>query len=346
MREKSLSPGTVAHAKSAALKYVRLAAGLAVSVLFGWLALRDVDYREVARIVQQVDLEWLAVGVLLLAVGTAAKASRWRLLFGAAGAVRWVDLLSAMLIGFLVNTVLPARLGEVARVYLVSRHAQVEPAHTVSTIVVERVLDVLTLLIFLAVVMLLLPLPSFVRQSALTLGLGSLLVFGVMIGLALRADHGLSLFAIPLGLLPDRYRSWLTYQLEKALSGLGVLCNLRVHLAAWGWSVLIWGLMAGTTLAVMRAFSLPVPAATAVLLVSVLNLGMIIPSSPGYLGVYHFLAVQTLEPFGVPSSTALSFAVILHLLNFGSLSLGGLVCLAREGLQFGDLGLRGMTKAE
>jgi uncharacterized membrane protein YbhN (UPF0104 family) len=73
---------------------------------------------------------------------------------------------------------------------------------------------------------------------------------------------------------------------------------------------------------------------------SVLNLGMIIPSSPGYVGVYHFLAVQTLEPFGVTPSLALSFAIILHLANFGSLSLGGLVCMAREGLSFSDLGER------
>jgi uncharacterized protein (TIRG00374 family) len=338
-------PETAAQRKPAALKYLRLVAGLAVSVLFGWLALRDVDYREAAEIVRQVDLQWVAVGVLLLTAGVAAKALRWQLLFGPGQAVRWVDLLSAMLIGFLVNTLLPARLGEVARIYLVSRRGRAAPAHILSTIVVERVLDVLTLLVFLATVILVLPMPSFIQQSTWLLGLGTLLVFGMMIGLALRADHGLSLFAVPLRLLPSGYQSWLTRQLEKALSGLDILRNPRVHLAAWGWSVLIWCLAAGTTFAIMLAFHLPVPAATAVLLEAVLSLGMVIPSSPGYLGVYHFLAVQTLAPFGVPSSTALSFAVILHLLNFGSLSLGGLVCLAREGIQFSDLNPREMTKA-
>jgi uncharacterized membrane protein YbhN (UPF0104 family) len=88
---------------------------------------------------------------------------------------------------------------------------------------------------------------------------------------------------------------------------------------------------------VMLAFRLPAPATAAILLISVLNLGMIIPSSPGYVGVYHFLAVQTLGPFGVTPDLALSFAIIQHLVTFGSLSVGGLFVMAREGVSLHDL---------
>jgi len=326
--------------KKAGAKNLRLAAGLAVSVLFGWLALRGVDLREAAAVAWQIDLLWLAAGMLLLAVGTAAKASRWQLLFYPTRNLHWLDLLSAMMVGFLVNTVLPARLGELARVYLVSRSGRATPAHTLSTIVVERVLDSLTLLIFLVAVMPFLPVPDLVQRSALTLGLGGLLVFGLMMAMALRADLGLALFAVPLRLVPLRHRAWLTTQLENALRSLSALRNPRVHLAAWGWSLLIWALMGGSVYMFMLAFDLAVPATVAILLVSVLNLGMIIPSSPGYIGVYHFLAVQTLGPFGVTPSLAMSFAVILHLANFGSLSLGGFICMAREGLSFSDLSKR------
>jgi uncharacterized protein (TIRG00374 family) len=311
-----------------------------VTVLFGWLASRGVAYQEVAAIARRIDLPWLATGMLLLAVGTAAKALRWQLLFYPARSPRWLDLLSATMIGFLVNTVLPARLGELARVYLVSRTRQAAPAHTLSTIVVERVLDSLTLLIFLVGVMPFVPMPDLIRRSVLTIGPAGLLAFGVMTAMALRTDRGMALFAIPLRLVPIHYRPWLTTNLQNALSGLDALRNPRVHLAAWSWSLLIWALLGGSIYMVMLACHLAVPPATAILLMSVLNLGMIIPSSPGYVGVYHFLAVQTLEPFGVTPSLALSFAIILHLANFGSLSLGGLVCMAREGLSFSDLGER------
>jgi uncharacterized protein (TIRG00374 family) len=337
--------GTPTSDKKASAKNLRLAAGLAVSVLFGWLALRGVDYQEATAIAWQINLLWLTAGVLLLAVGTAAKASRWQLLFYPVRSLRWLDLLSAMMVGYLVNTVLPARLGELARVYLVSRTGRAAPAHTLSTIVVERVLDSLTLLIFLVAVMPFLPVPDFIRRAVLTLGLGGLLVFGVMLAMALRADHGLALFSTPLRLAPIRYRAWLTAQLENALSGLEALRTPRVHLAAWGWSLLIWALLGGSIHMVMLAFHLRVPVATAILLVSILNLGMVIPSSPGYIGVYHFLAVQTLGPFGVTPSVAMSFAIILHLANFGSLSLGGLVCMVREGLSFSDLSKRPVESA-
>lgn len=332
--------GAPASDKKVRFKSLRLAAGLAVSVLFGWLALRDVDYREAAAVVRQIDVLWVVAGVVLLAVGTAAKASRWQLLFRPARHPRWLDLLSAMMVGFLVNTVLPARLGELARVYLVARVRQAASGHALSTIIVERVLDSLTLLIFLVAVMPFLPVPDLVRRSVLALGLGGVLVFSAMMAMTLRADHGLALFAIPLRLVPLRFRAWLTAQLENALHGLDTLRHPRIHLAAWGWSLLIWALMGGSVYMVMLAFRLPTPATTAILLVSVLNLGMIIPSSPGYVGVYHFLAVQTLEPFGITPSLAMSFAVVLHLVNFGSLSLGGLACMAREGLSFGELGER------
>jgi len=337
--------GTPPSDKKAGAKNLRLAAGLAVSVLFGWLALRGVDYQEAAAIAWQINLLWLAAGVLLLAVGTAAKASRWQLLFYPVRSLRWLGLLSAMMVGYLVNTVLPARLGELARVYLVSRAGRAAPAHTLSTIVVERVLDSLTLLIFLVGVMPFLPVPDLIRRSVLTLGLGGVLAFGLMMAMALRADHGLALFAIPLQLVPIRYRAWLTAELENALSGLDALRNPRVHAAAWGWSLLIWALMGGSVYMFMLAFDLAVPATVAILLVSVLNLGMIIPSSPGYIGVYHFLAVQTLGPFGVAPSLAMSFAIILHLANFGSLSLGGLICMVREGLSFSDLSKRRVRSA-
>jgi len=214
-----------------------------------------------------------------------------------------------------------------------------------STIIVERVLDSLTLLIFLVGVMPFVPMPDLIRRSVLTIGPAGLLAFGVMTAMALRADRGMALFAIPLRLAPIRYRPWLTTNLQNALSGLDALRNPRIHLAAWGWSLLIWAVLGGSIYMVMLACHLPVPPTTAILLVSVLNLGMIIPSSPGYVGVYHFLAVQTLGPFGVTPSLALSFAIILHLANFGSLSLSGLVCMVREGLSFSDLAKRQMASA-
>ena len=102
-------------------------------------------------------------------------------------------------------------------------------------------------------------------------------------------------------------------------------------------SVAVWAISAGAVYAVMRALALPLPATAAVLVLALTNLGMVVPSAPAYLGVYHLLATETLHLLGVDRSAALSYAVAMHSMTYGVFIIGGLAFVWRHQYGLADL---------
>jgi hypothetical protein len=289
--------------------------GLALGLLLLALAARGVDLREVWRGVHQARPLGVGLALLTVLLTTAAKVGRWRVLFPGSEGLRCRSLARALMVGQLVNALLPARLGEVARFYSLGRDEGVSKATVLGTIGAEKAFDVLFLLIASGLTAALASLPAWLHGSLAALaGLGAMMLVaavalprGLILGAGGRATR----------CLPRRAATRLTRVLERGLAGLESLRRPPLAALACAWSVVIWALAAGTNLVLFWALDLPPSIGAALLLLTLLHVGMAPPSSPGRLGVFHAITVAGLSTFGVERSTGLAYATVLHAVVYG-----------------------------
>jgi uncharacterized protein (TIRG00374 family) len=313
------------------MKQWRFWIGIVISLICLVLVLWRIDYREVLEALGQANYAWLIPAFLPFAGTIACKVLRWQLLFpGDHSQIRRSKLLSALMISYALNTLLPARLGELARAYVIGESENLSKSLALSTIVVEKVLDVLTLLLFLVLLLPFVALPSWIQQSALVLAPVFLGLFILILAVAYQRKRALAVAQAIVDRVPRLGAGGLLSSLDSALSGFDVLGSVRANLILWGWSIGVWATSGLFMLLVMFAFHIDAPPAAAFLLVCVTSLGMTVPSSPGYIGVYHWLVVSTFTIFGVDRELALTFAFALHALTFVPLTLAGIYCMMRE----------------
>ncbi len=313
------------------MKQWRFWVGIVISLVCLVLVLWNVDYREVLDALGRANYAWLVPAAVPFVGTIASKVLRWQLLFpGDHSRIRRGTLLSALMISYALNTILPARLGELARAYVIGESENLSKSLAVSTILVEKVLDVLTLLLFLVLLLPFVTLPSWIQQSALVMAPVFVGLFLFLLALAYQRTRTLGVVSSVLKRLPRLGAERLLAYIDSALSGFDVLGSLKANLVLWAWSIAVWATSGLFMLVVMYAFHIQAPPAAAFLLLCVTSLGMTVPSSPGYIGVYHWLVVSTLQIFGVERELALSFAFALHALTFLPLTLLGIYYMMRE----------------
>ena len=244
------------------------------------------------------------------------RAVRWRVLFSARSRPPLLPISEALLVGYFLNNVLPVRAGEAARVLALHRRAGTSRAEATATVLVERVYDVACLLLLLFASVAWLPEVSWLRAAAflavaLAIGLVATIVLLAVFGegvLLFVARPFTRLHFVPQG-LPERLARNLT-------QGLVAFRRTRSAVAALVWTTASWLLIALSTWLLMLGFDLDLSPAAGLLVAIAIGLSMILPSSPGALGVFEGATVVALGAYGVPDATALSFALVLHMLNF------------------------------
>jgi uncharacterized protein (TIRG00374 family) len=305
--------------------------GIAISLVCLALVLWNIDFREVLNALQRANYVWLLPASLPYVGTIISKVLRWQLLFPHEHkSTRRQKLFSALMISYALNTILPARLGELARAYVLGETEGLSKSLVLSTIVVEKVLDVLTLLLFLALLLPFVSLPSWVQRPAFVMGPLFLCLLAIIVALTYQRERTLRLTSSVLKHIPRLGGGPILSSLDSALSGFDVLRSVRRNLSLWGWSLAVWITGALFILFVMLAFRINAPPSAAVMVLCVTSLGMTVPSSPGYIGVYHWLIVSTLLIFGVEREVALGFAFALHALTFLPLTFLGIFYMIRE----------------
>lgn len=313
------------------MKQWRFWLGMAISLVCLILVLWNVDFREVLAALRNANYFWLLPASLPYVGTLASKVLRWQLLFlPEHDSVRRRKLFSALMISYALNTILPARLGELARAYVLGETEQLSKPLILSTIVVEKVLDVLTLLFFLVLLLPFVTLPSWVQRPALVMGPLFLCLLAMIVALTYQRERTLRLASSLLRRLPRVGAESILGPLGTALRGFDVLRSARRDIYLGAWSLAVWITSGLFILFVMFAFHIDAPPSAAVLVLCVTALGMTVPSSPGYIGVYHALVVSTLAIFDVDREVALSYAFALHAVTFLPLTLLGIFYMMKE----------------
>lgn len=306
----------------------RAAIGIVVSVVAIGLVLRSVDLGAALDALRRANLSWVALLVALIAVDVILRALRWRLLLRPVAAVPFRATLGALLVGYLANNVLPARLGELVRSHVLGDRTGVSRSTVLGTVVVERIVDT-------AVVV------AIAATAILVLSVRGIVASGVLVGLALT---GLLVVLVAAGILAHRLpgADRVTAILERwpqVRAGLG---RLREGLAVAGrprtlgstivvslgsWSCAVLGFAAAG-----QAVGLEPTIGQAALLAAGVNLATAVPSAPGYVGTFELAAIAIAASVGIPEAPALAMALLLHAVSLVLISASGAVVVARMGL--------------
>jgi uncharacterized protein (TIRG00374 family) len=308
--------------------------GILISILALYFTLRGIHFDELLATLAQAQILWLIPATLFLLLTLAVRTLRWASLMD--GTPFGVTL-HALNIGYMLNMLLPFRLGEIGRAYVIGERTPVRMTRALSTVVVERMLDLGAVVILFALLTQFIPIPASFSGAALAGGLLLILlvvVFAVVIWQAARVERWLDglLRRMP-GVHPEM---WLR-RFRDLVGGFQIIRTPRKLALSILFTALIWALQLVVTVIIMQAF---MPArfdkAFSVLILS--NLGGALPSAPGGLGVVQFFAKQSLViPFNVAEDVAVAYAFVLSLYQEFVLILLGFWGLVRVGLTFASI---------
>ncbi|NNJ26057.1 lysylphosphatidylglycerol synthase transmembrane domain-containing protein [Alienimonas chondri] len=343
-----MSAAAVAETASAAApprwRFGAILLGVVVSAVCLWIAVKDVEWAKIPPAFAAADYRTLPLIGLLLVAFFWTKAVRWAALLrplprASSEPFRTHAVLPAVLIGFAGNNVLPAHAGEFFRVAVVAKRWKTPAAGVLSTVVLERVLDVGAILALFAASLPFVPGAGdeyawFVRIAA-----GGLAAAAVACGLFLWMTDGCVrlverlLAAIP-G-LPAIVSAGVPKLLHQAATGLDALRSGRAVAGIAALSVLHWGLMGGMIWLCLAAFGTQLPFAAGTVVNGVIAFGVLVPSTPGFFGVVQVCFRAGTAPFGVSPATAFSASVYYQITQWVPITLAGAVCALRAGLWSG-----------
>lgn len=305
-----------------------------VSVLCLYLSARGIQFRSLLEAFRQVQVEWILLALGLLVLVDLARARRWRLLLQPLAKPRVGRLFFLLNIGYLVSNFSPMRMGELLRAFLCARLERIGVASALSTIAVERLVDALVVALLLLALVPFVALPPELLRPAVGVGLLAAALFVVLAAAVSRRRNSLQRYEQAAQAFPFLRREALRRTVVAALDGFATLGSWPQALRLGAWTLIIWLAGALDFSLLLRSMGLRLPASAGLLLICVTSLGMVVPSSPGYVGVFEYLTVVSLSVYGVSREVALGSALVLHAALYLKSLVLGLIGLWMEGYSY------------
>jgi glycosyltransferase 2 family protein len=309
--------------------------GVAITVaLLAWV-LRDVSLAEVWHQARRAHPGWLLLAVALTTSTFVLRVFRWRLLLLTEDgrAVARLPMWHAVAIGFMANNILPFRAGELLRVFAISRLAPVKASSALSSVVLERLFDGLAIITLLFVGLVSAGIPAGAEVAGIRVA-DLATRTAIFVGILLAACVGALVFpraahAVIRRVAPARLAGRIAGVLDGILAGLGALAAPGRVIGVTAWSFVIWLVNGASFSAAFAAFGIDVGFGGALLLQSLLVLGIAVPSTPGFFGPFEAAIKAVLLLFAVESSAAVAYGLTYHFTTFVPITLLGLWSLAR-----------------
>jgi uncharacterized protein (TIRG00374 family) len=306
--------------------YWILAGGLAAILLY--YALRGVEWLRVWQTILGARWQYLAAGIALSVVNYFVRSMRWRVLLNARGHFRVGTVFWATMAGYMGNSFLPARAGEVVRSFIISDQSALSRTYVLTTALTERLMDAIALVLCGSVVLLQVsPKPAWMDQVGRTTAVVATL--GAVMVAVLPHAEGLIEKLLRWLPLPGKMRDRLVGFAEQILLGLRVFHDAGRLLSFTLLTAMIWAMDAVGTMVMSRGFGIHMTFPVAMLLLAGMGLGSALPATPGYVGIYQFAAVTILPPFGIDRNAALAYIIVAQALGYVVVLVLGLLGLYR-----------------
>ena len=304
-----------------------IVATLLLAAGFTYLAVQGVDWHRAWVAVEHCDAWWLVPALVVFAAQTVLRAMRWRSLFAHGRRPGRGPILEATLIGYLFNSIMPARAGEAARVVSLTKNSTVPPAEIVGTALVERVYDLFAVLVIFFAATPWLPHVGWLGAAEALAAVAAVGLAVAIVVLAIYGDRPLQWLARPLARLPRLSAERIEHHVALLADGLSGLRHHRVAFEAMVWTLVAWMASSLWAWLVLLAFYPHLPFSAGILVTVATGLAMVIPSPPAAVGVFEAAGVLALKAYGISSTGALPYAVVLHISNFVPLVIAGAVAL-------------------
>jgi hypothetical protein len=294
----------------------------------------------------------LLLALALTAAMSLVRAERWQYLLAPLGPTRFWVAFRTTIIGFAASFVLPARAGEVLRPYLLARREGLPATAAFATIIVERVLDLLAVLILLGMFFLFLQsgeaaaAPTLFRAVLLGGAMVALVGVGILVAMFVMAGHPDRLHRLVLRIervLPTRLAATLARLLTTFVQGLAVVRSPKRLVAAMGWSLVLWLAIAAQLWILVRAFDIALPIGGAFLVTAILVVGVAVPTPGGVGGTHEALRLSLTSFYNADNDAAVGAAILQHGVNFVPYLLLGVWFIAQDGLNMSRLRAEAVT---
>lgn len=310
---------------------LRFVLGILISILAIYLSARDIDFEVFAATFSYVDMRYLALCMLCQFLSIFCRAYLWQNILSHEKQVSYRHAFESLIIGLMGNNLLPFRMGEAMRAYAMGKKESMSRTLAFASVILERLLDLFTLLLFFVVLVFVMTVSIdewvYLSATAVTLFLaGAVLVLYVLatdrFALRTRAKQLLLKHA------PTKFSDNFERIGRSFLSGIALIKSLRQAIWVVLLMVLTWTLWTAILYFGMKAFGLDLPVTAAIFVSVVVHIGVMVPSSPGFIGVFQYLCILSLAFFNVPKEIALSFSVLVHAIQYIPTTLLGLFYMA------------------
>lgn len=313
-------------------RILKFALGLGVSLVFTWLVIRDLDVKDFGAAISNASPLWITIATAFFFGGYACRVQRWRLMLSDSNpAIGFWRSAVPLFASVAANNVLPFRAGDALRAVAFSRWLGVRTSRVLATLLVERLLDLLSLLAFAALLLTLLAQDLEGAWAALGVGghlLAAIAVVVLIVLLRPRLFSGPAHFIVrAIGRYSEGIGSKLDGIVTQIFDTLAEQARGARMVRLMIWSALAWALEGCIFYAAARALPSVTEMAGAILAFPIATLATLLPSTPGYVGTFDFFAIQMAELAGNPPAAAAAFAVLVHMILWLAATVTGGICL-------------------
>ena len=313
-------------------KKIKIICGLLISIVFFIIAFRKVNLIIMFEAIREAKGGYLIIAILFVLISAWLRALRWKYLLYPIKRIELTSLFSALLIGYATNFVVPAHLGEVVRAYIVGKKRQFPASSALATIVTERVIDMITFLILIIFTLFLYPFPDWVKQSSKILSVATVFLILLLIAMKLKSNEMKKIISFLTKPLPESARIKIDHLFDSFLKGLVAPKIWWHYIYILFLSIIIWLGYIFVFAFGFKSFGFQLPWIAPLVLMVITTISIVVPSSPGYIGTYHFLCQIGLAFFCISKSAALGFAFVIHGINTIPFLILGFFLGWREGI--------------
>jgi glycosyltransferase 2 family protein len=305
----------------------KLVLGLLIGALLVYLSVRGIRFDDVVGGFKTIKYGYIVPPLIIFFLMQVLRAWRWGIILSPLAKVDRLSLFSVTSVGFLAIVSIPARIGELARPYLITKKSHIKMTAALGTIFVERIFDSLACLCIFVFTLFSMPLPSWLIRASLVFFLIIILIITAMILLIVKREVSIKVLSTFFNRLPDKYAVKVNHLINHFIDGFAVITDGKRFFSVMLLSAAIWLINGVAIYFIFMAFSFSLPIVAAFVLMIIIMVGIAIPTAPGFIGNWHYFCILGLALFGIPKSDAFAFAVIYHFLSIGIVVFLGLIFL-------------------
>ena len=293
----------------------KLIFGIVLGIVLIYFSVRGIDFNETLLYLKKIQLGYAALSLFFIVLMQALRSYRWGVILQPIERIDQFTLFAVTSVGFLAISAIPARIGELARPYLISKKSSIKMSSAFGTIIVERVLDSLSVLTITIAVLLLQDLPSWMIKSGILFFAITVLIIAFIIVLVWQRETAVKIIDRILQLLPGKLAQKVMSVIHHFIDGFQVITDVKRLLYLLFLSMVVWVVDAAVIYSMFLAFGFDLPLLAAFVIMVILIAGIAIPTAPGFIGNWHYACILGLGLFGIAKPEALAFALVYHFLS-------------------------------